>query len=72
MEKNNKTAIGTILIIIAGCFWGSMGIFVRRLEIYGFYDLLFYRHYNDVAFDCGNTVLYIACVDNADVGSVLS
>ena len=36
MEKNNKTAIGTILIIIAGCFWGSMGIFVRRLGIYGF------------------------------------
>ena len=36
MEKNNKTVIGTILIIIAGCFWGSMGIFVRRLGIYGF------------------------------------
>lgn len=28
--------IGTILIIIAGCFWGSMGIFVRRLGTYGF------------------------------------
>ncbi len=36
MEKKNKTAIGTILIIIAGCFWGSMGIFVRRLGTYGF------------------------------------
>ena len=35
MEKNNKTLTGTILIIIAGCFWGSMGIFVRRLGIYG-------------------------------------
>ena len=35
-EKNNKAVIGTILIIIAGCFWGSMGIFVRRLGIYGF------------------------------------
>ena len=28
--------IGTILIIIAGCFWGSMGIFVRKLGTYGF------------------------------------
>ena len=36
MAKNNKTIIGTILIIIAGCFWGSMGIFVRRLGTYGF------------------------------------
>ena len=36
MVKNNKTIIGTILIIIAGCFWGSMGIFVRRLGTYGF------------------------------------
>ena len=35
-EKNNKAVIGTILIIIAGCFWGSMGIFVRRLGLYGF------------------------------------
>ena len=36
MEKNNKTVIGSILIIIAGCFWGSMGIFVRKLGTYGF------------------------------------
>lgn len=36
MEKNNKSLIGTILIILAGCFWGSMGIFVRRLGTYGF------------------------------------
>ena len=35
-DKKNKTIIGTILIIIAGCFWGSMGIFVRRLGTYGF------------------------------------
>ena len=35
-EKSNKAVIGTILIIIAGCFWGSMGIFVRRLGVYGF------------------------------------
>ena len=28
--------LGSILIIIAGCFWGSMGIFVRRLAGYGF------------------------------------
>ncbi len=27
---------GSFFIILAGCFWGSMGIFVRRLGIYGF------------------------------------
>ncbi len=36
MEKNNKTLTGSIQIILAGCFWGSMGIFVRRLGTYGF------------------------------------
>lgn len=36
MEKNNNTLTGSILIILAGCFWGSMGIFVRRLGTYGF------------------------------------
>ena len=36
MENNNKTMIGSILIILAGCFWGSMGIFVRKLGTYGF------------------------------------
>ena len=35
MEKN-KHNIGPLLIILAGCFWGSMGIFVRRLSIFGF------------------------------------
>lgn len=34
--KNHKTNFGPILIIIAACFWGSMGIFVRHLEAYGF------------------------------------
>ena len=34
--KKNKTMIGSILIILAGCFWGSMGIFVRKLGTYGF------------------------------------
>ena len=36
MEKDNKIIIGSMLIILAGCFWGSMGIFVRRLGTYGF------------------------------------
>lgn len=36
MSKNNKAMIGSILIILAGCFWGSMGIFVRKLDTYGF------------------------------------
>ena len=30
------TKLGIFLIILAGCFWGSMGIFVRKLETYGF------------------------------------
>ena len=33
---NKKRNFGPALIILAGCFWGSMGIFVRRLGIYGF------------------------------------
>ena len=32
--KQNK--LGPLLILLAGCFWGSMGIFVRRLGAYGF------------------------------------
>ena len=32
----NKQNIGPALIILAGCFWGSMGIFVRRLSTFGF------------------------------------
>ena len=34
--KNKKSNLGPTLIIIAACFWGSMGIFVRHLEAYGF------------------------------------
>ena len=35
MEKARRN-IGQALILLAGCFWGSMGIFVRRLTDYGF------------------------------------
>ena len=35
MKKETKN-LDLILIIIAACFWGSMGIFVRRLTAYGF------------------------------------
>ncbi len=35
-EKTRKRNPGPALIILAGCFWGSMGIFVRRLEAFGF------------------------------------
>ena len=34
MKSNNKFAF--LLIIIAGIFWGSMGLFVRHLGAYGF------------------------------------
>ncbi len=33
MSKRNY---GPLLIILAGCFWGSMGIFVRKLSTFGF------------------------------------
>ena len=41
MRENNITQkqnskIGPVFIILAGCFWGSMGIFVRKLSSYGF------------------------------------
>ena len=35
MDKSKRN-IGPVLIILAGCFWGSMGIFVRRLSTFGF------------------------------------
>lgn len=35
MKKEN-IKIGILLIILAACFWGSMGIFVRKLGEYGF------------------------------------
>ncbi len=34
--KNKSHALGPVLILLAGCFWGSMGIFVRRLASFGF------------------------------------
>ena len=34
--KTDKQKTGTMLIILAGCFWGSMGIFVRKLGEEGF------------------------------------
>ncbi|MBE7004346.1 MAG: EamA family transporter [Ruminococcaceae bacterium] len=36
MKKQNSRALGPALIILAGIFWGSMGIFVRKLSVYGF------------------------------------
>lgn len=35
-SKNKVSAIGPAFIILAGIFWGSMGIFVRKLGTYGF------------------------------------
>ena len=35
MEKERRN-IGPALIVLAGCFWGSMGIFVRKLGAVGF------------------------------------
>ena len=35
-SKHNVSAFGPAFIILAGIFWGSMGIFVRRLGTYGF------------------------------------
>ena len=34
--KKNASLLGPSLIILAAVFWGSMGIFVRRLTAYGF------------------------------------
>ena len=36
METKNSSKLGIALIILAGCFWGSMGIFVRKLTTFGF------------------------------------
>ena len=36
MMEKFKQNLGPALIILAGCFWGSMGIFVRRLGDFGF------------------------------------
>ncbi len=37
--KKQSAAIGPALIILAGVFWGSMGLFVRKLSAYGFSSL---------------------------------
>ncbi len=34
-NKDNKSIIGPVLIIVAAVFWGTMGIFVRALGEYG-------------------------------------
>ena len=34
--NKSRQAVGAFLIILAGCFWGSMGIFVRKLGEEGF------------------------------------
>ena len=36
MNEEKRRALGPVLILLAGCFWGCMGIFVRRLGSYGF------------------------------------
>ena len=36
MNEKKRRALGPVLILLAGCFWGCMGIFVRRLGAYGF------------------------------------
>ena len=36
MKQSNPSVLGPALIILAGIFWGSMGIFVRRLTAFGF------------------------------------
>ncbi|MCR5249917.1 MAG: DMT family transporter [Lachnospiraceae bacterium] len=36
MTKKGRSVMGPMQIILAGCFWGCMGIFVRRLGTYGF------------------------------------
>ena len=35
MEEHSRNP-GTVWILLAGCFWGSMGIFVRKLDSWGF------------------------------------
>ncbi len=36
MTEKRRQNPGPALILLAGCFWGSMGIFVRRLGAFGF------------------------------------
>ena len=37
--KKNASFLGPFLVVLAGIFWGSMGIFVRRLTALGFSSL---------------------------------
>ena len=37
--KGRSSALGSGLVILSGVFWGSMGLFVRRLSAYGFSSL---------------------------------
>ncbi len=36
MKQKNKDAVGSLLVLLAGILWGSMGLFVRRLSALGF------------------------------------
>jgi len=36
MNKRKQTIIGTLLILLAGVLWGTMGFFVRNLSVFGF------------------------------------
>ena len=36
MDKSNIKNTGSALIVIAGVFWGLMGLFVRSFAAYGF------------------------------------
>ena len=36
MHRHSSSTLGPALIILAGVFWGSMGVFVRRLSSFGF------------------------------------
>ncbi|MCR5782084.1 MAG: DMT family transporter [Clostridia bacterium] len=36
MKEKYRNITGPALIILAGCFWGTMGIFVRKLSAFGF------------------------------------
>ena len=39
MKQKNKDAVGSLLILLAGVLWGSMGLFVRSLSGRGFDSL---------------------------------
>jgi len=39
MSSKNNNAAGSLLILLAGILWGSMGLFVRRLSVLGFDSL---------------------------------